>query len=264
MEETKFSFKEFEDVRLKAIFDIEIGNRKIVAGETIAKFDRILISGLSESVRRVSANGGFDNRAHVFWETTKEENINFAQGVFSKEQFSLLTGAQLIDIAAGTPISITEREIAESDEHYHIRLNHTPSDVDKVFIYDKSTGNKIGLFTVENNIITIGTQYTDVIIDYTYDYNGGAKVYKIGRRLLNGFLELEGRTRIKDDTTGNVTTGIIKVPKLKLMSDLSIRLGKNANPVVGNFSAIGVPVGSRGNTYVSEFYFLEDDIESDL
>ena len=48
------------------------------------------------------------------------------------------------------------------------------------------------------------------------------------------------------------------------MSDLSIRLGAQANPVVGNFKAIGVPVGSRGNSYVSEFYFLSNDIDSDF
>ena len=48
------------------------------------------------------------------------------------------------------------------------------------------------------------------------------------------------------------------------MSDLSIRLGAQATPIVGNFVAEGTPVGSRGNTYVSEFFILGDDIESDL
>ena len=75
---------------------------------------------------------------------------------------------------------------------------------------------------------------------------------------------LEGRTRIKDDVTGQVVTGIFKVPKLRLMSDLSIRLGPQASPVTGNFRAEGVPVGSKGNSYVSEFFILSDDIESDL
>ena len=86
----------------------------------------------------------------------------------------------------------------------------------------------------------------------------------IGRKYLNGFLELEGRTRIKDDTTGNVVTGIIRVPHFKLMSDLSISLGTNASPVVANFFGVGVPVGSRDTAYVSDFCFLSDDIESDL
>jgi hypothetical protein len=31
-----------------------------------------------------SANGGWDNRTRIYWETTKEVKINFTQGVFSK------------------------------------------------------------------------------------------------------------------------------------------------------------------------------------
>jgi hypothetical protein len=50
-------------------------------------------------------------------------------------------------------------------------------------------------------------------------------VAEIGRRAFNGFLELEGKTRVKDDTSGQITTGIIKIPQLKLMSGLSIKLG---------------------------------------
>ena len=92
-----FSFKEFEEVRLKATYNIEIGNRSIQAGETIAKFDKIFISGLSEVVDRVSANGGFDNRARVYWETTREQRLNFSQGVLSKEQFALLSNSRMIE-----------------------------------------------------------------------------------------------------------------------------------------------------------------------
>ena len=102
------------------------------------------------------------------------------------------------------------------------------------------------------------------MVSYTYNYLEGAKVVKVGNRLFNGFVELEGRTRVKDDTTGQVVTGLIKIPKLKLMTGLSIRLGAQATPVVANFKGVGVPVGSRGNSYLSEFYFLNNDIDSDF
>jgi hypothetical protein len=39
------SFKDFESVRLKATYNIEIGDRTIVPGETIAYFDQIQIAG---------------------------------------------------------------------------------------------------------------------------------------------------------------------------------------------------------------------------
>ena len=106
--------------------------------------------------------------------------------------------------------------------------------------------------------------YTDVIMRYRYNYTNGATVAKIGQQFTQGFLELEGKTRVKDDTSGLVTTGIIKIPKLKLMSGLSMRLGTQANPVVGNFNAEGVPTDSRRNSYVMEMYFLNNDIDSDM
>ena len=259
-----FSFKEFEDVRLKATYDIEIGNRLIQAGETIAKFDKIFISGLSETVSRISANGGFDNRARVYWETTKEQKLTFSQGVFSREQFALLSNSRMIESGAADPVEITEREELESDEEGNIVLKRTPLNFNSLFVYNKETGEKITNFTIEENTLNIGTSFLEVIVDYTYNYTGKTTIFKIGQKLLTGFVELEGRTRIKEDENGNVVTGLIKIPRLRLMSDLSIRLGTSANPVVANFAAVGVPVGSRGNTYVSEFYFLSDDIESDL
>ena len=44
-----------------------------------------------------SANGGFDNRSHIYWDSTKEIKLSFAQGVFSKLQLALMTNASLID-----------------------------------------------------------------------------------------------------------------------------------------------------------------------
>lgn len=260
--ESMFSFKDFEKVYLKATYDIEIGNRKILKGEPICVFDSIQIAGLNELNERVSANGGYGNRARVFWDTVKEQRLTFTQGVFSKTQFSLLANSRLIEVAAEKPIDVTMRETLESNENGIIFLKEIP--VADLFIYDQESGAKIENFELNENQITITDPFKEVVVYYIYHYNNGAKVFQLGRRLINGFIELEGRTRAKDDTTGHVVTGLIKIPHLKLMSDLSIRLGARANPVVANFSATAVPVGSRSNTYVSEFYFLSDDLDSDL
>jgi len=48
------------------------------------------------------------------------------------------------------------------------------------------------------------------------------------------------------------------------MSGLSMKLGAQANPVVGTFEGVGVPVGSRSESYVATFSFLNDDIDSDM
>lgn len=260
-----FGFKDFESVRLKATYNIEIGGRTIEEGETIAYFDTIQIAGLQENFQVITAHGGFEDRDRVFWERAKDTQISFSKGVFNKEQFALLTNSRMLQVAPDKVVCVSMRETLESNENGQITLKFAPalSSRHKVFVYDKLTGQKLQ-FECEENIITISEPYKDVIVDYQYDYNGGGSVVMIGQHLINGFLRLEGKTRLKDDTTGQVVTGLIVIPRLKLMSNLSMRLGAQANPVVGNFSALGVPVGDRGTAHVSEFYFLNDYLESDL
>ena len=255
------SFKSLEEVHLKATCDIESGGISFKEGETIALFDKIQVSGLTEFKNYAVARGGFDNRGHVFWETTKELKLTFSQGVFSKLQFGLLNNNKVLKVAEDEPLLLTIVEELESDGEGIIHTKYEP--VDRIFVYDKETGEKIHHSMYFGRMI-INELYKDVIVTYRYNYLQGATVLKIGQQFTNGFLELEGKTRVKDDTSGLITTGIIKIPKLKLMSGLSIRLGTQANPVVGNFQAVGVPVESRYNSYVMEFDFLNNDIDSDM
>ena len=262
MEADLGSFKSLEDVRLKATYNMEINGRSIVPGEVIAHFDKIQLSNFNEVRDIVAARGGFGNRAHVFWETTKEIQFTFTQGVFSKTQFALLTNAKLITFQQDEPILLTMTEKLEtngSEQFYPSKEVY-----DELFVYNEATGEKYRWYHFDDYYVVENHPYTNLIITYRYIYNKGATSVYIGERLLNGFLELEGKTRVKDDTSGLVTTGIIRIPKLKLMSGLSIRLGAQANPVVGNFQAVGVPVGERHNSYVMEFDFLNNDIDSDM
>ena len=261
--DSMFNFKDFEKVKIKATYDIEVGNRKIQAGETIAIFDKIQIAGIDGVNQFITAHGGYEDRARVFWETQKEQTFKFSQGVFSKEQFSLLTNSRLVVIDSAEVIEISEREELTSDENSIITLKYVP--YRKLFVYDADSYDKITNYTIEDNIITLDDQpFKSVIVDYIFDYNKDVNAFKFGQSLITGFVELEGRTRVKDDTTGHVVTGIIKIPRLKLMSNLSIRLGANAVPMVGMFTGTAVPVGSRGSTYITEFCILSDDIDSDL
>ena len=255
------SFKTLENVHLKATQDIEANGIEFKEGETIALFDKIQISGLNELKDYVAARGGYDNRGHVFWEVTKQLNLTFSQGVFSKMQFGLLNNAKALRVEENEPLLITKVEELESDEIGKIETAFDP--VDQIFVYDKETGAKVHWWKVLD-YLKINDAYKDVIVSYRYNYLNGATVLKIGQPFLQGFLELEGKTRVKDDTSGLITTGIIKIPKLKLMSGLSIKLGAQANPVVGNFQAVGVPVESRHNSYVAEIDFLDKDIDSDM
>jgi hypothetical protein len=133
-----------------------------------------------------------------------------------------------------------------------------------IFIYDQESGKKLSDWFVSNNIIYLGIPYKTVLIDYWYEYDNKCTILTIGQALTRGFLSFTGKMRVKDDVTGKVTTGIINIPKLRLMSDLSIRVGSDSIPQVGRLDAIAIPEGVRGQSKVMEIIFLNDDIDADM
>ena len=123
-----FSFKDLEKVSLKATYNIEIGNKQFVPGETLAFFDRIQVATLSEEKDIRVAEGGYENRAHVFWDTTKDLTLRFSQGVFSQSQFGILNNAKVIKIENEEPLLITFDDEIESDEVGALRPTKVPYD----------------------------------------------------------------------------------------------------------------------------------------
>lgn len=252
-----FSMRDLKDVYIKATHPIEIDGRTIEPGEILMAFDKLQIASLNEIKEHVAARGGYDNRGRVFWDTTREINLQFCAGVFSKVQFGLLSTTKLIQKKQEQPILVSVQEKKETDAKGDVELSHVPAR--SLFLYKGETGEKIA-FTQEEEVLHVGESYLDVIASYEWECQKDARLAQVGNNLLKGFVSFEAKTRIQDDKTGEFETVLIKIPKLKLMSDLSIRLGDQANPVTGNFAAIGVPVGSRGDSYVVEFTFLDGNL----
>ena len=259
----ELSFKELYEVSLKSTSSIEVGGRTIEVGETIAIFDKINIANFREIKDHVSANGGYGNRPLITWESTKEIDISFSQGTFSKTQLALMSNANLITNNGEERIPINKREQHESNESKQIYLSHSPIADKPCFVYDVDTGEKISGWKLNNHVITIDKSYTDVLVDYWYEYKNGYSTLQVGKALTQGFLTLVGKMRIKDET-GTVKTGIIHIPKLRLMSDLSIRVGSDAAPHIGVLNAVAFPEGARGHQKVMDITFLNDDIDADM
>ena len=257
-----FGIKELYDVTLKATYNIEVGDRKIEAGETVAAFDKIQIANFQEIKNFFSANGGSDGRAYVWWEETKEIRLSLTQGVFSKIQMALMSNSNLIHNEGKSLVTINCRKIVETDERGRLALDHAI--LEPCFLYKNKTGERVYDFNISNNAIYTNEAFQEYLIDYYYAYDNGYDVLSVGNPLTNGYLSLEGKTRVKDDITGQVKTGIIRIPKLKLLSNLSMRLGNDAVPQVGRLDAIAVPTGARGEKKVMEIIFLNDDIDSDM
>ena len=258
--DNELGMKELYEVVLKATYPIEVSGRKIEVGETVARFDKIQLANFAEKKEFTAARGGYENAPRVWWEETKEIAVTILQGIFSTSQLAIMSNSELTSVQE--PIIISMREVLESDEDGKIFLSHEPTGV--IFVYSSKTGEKYSNFDTMDQTIIIGSPYEEVVVDYSYSYGDGYRNITIGQTLTNGYLSLEGKMRVKDDITGQVRTGILRIPKLKLMSDLSIRLGSNATPQVGKINAVAVPEGRRGNKKVMEIIFLNDDIDSDI
>lgn len=262
MDESILGAKEFYDVVLRAYNKMDINGRTIEAGEVIGRFDNINIVNMSERKSYRAARGGNGNQELVFWDETQLLSVQFSQGVFSERQLSILINAKL---AASQQIEhkIPYNEQLETDENGQIKLKKVPIQ-EKLFIYDKLTGMRINEYTLEDNIITLNESYQEVVVDYYSVYENKTTLVQVGLPLTNGFLSLEGKTRLKDDNTGRIVTGIFTIPKLKLKTGLSIQLGNSSAPMVGTFYGEGYPVGRKGHTPVCNLLILSDEIDSDI
>ena len=259
----EFGLKELYDLTLKATYPIEVEGRKFEAGEVIARFDKIQIANFREIASRVSANGGKSNPALIVWEDTKEIQLNFTQGVFSKRQFALLSNSNLVKSAPAEEFLLSAHFTGESDEEGRVQLNRER--VSNVFVYSAKTYEKLTPKSVdlEKGEIVLDTPYCDVEVDYQFYYTNEVSIMTVGKRLIEGFLQLEGKTRVKDDITGKTRTVLLRIPRLKLVSDLSMRLGREAGPLLANFAAVGYP-GVGRDKKVMEMLFLSDDIDAEM
>ena len=263
--EDYFGIKEIYDVSLKCIFPMEINGRKYDINESIIKFDRIQLAPLSESKTRTYASGGYGNAQLINWEKTNEVSFIISEGVISKIGLALLSNSQLAKKEAGEIISVPFTEKLETDDLGKVELKYRPNQDGTFFVYNVDTGERIENYHLENNILELeNSPYKNIYIDYTFSYERKANILTIGKRLVDGYLKLDGKLRLKDDSDGQIKTGIIEIPRIKLMSDLTMRLGSEASPYVYRFQIVGLPVGERGNQYVCKIIILDNEIDSDF
>ena len=261
--DNEFGMQELYFVQLKSTYPIEIKGVQYAAGEVVAAFDKIQIANFKDISKEIAAQGGYQNRKLVVWDRTEGVNLIFTQGVFSKTQLGLMNNARVLSIRDGRLIRIAQRDELETDDEGKITLTHVPID-SWIFVYNKETGEKLtDLSMIDNKTIQTPLIYKDVIVDYEYGYDNGADVEIIGEEIFDGFLTLEGRSRIKDDITGETHTAIIYIPKLKITSDFNLTLGTNAQPMVGKFTGVALSTGERKRSRALEIYYLDEDIDRD-
>jgi hypothetical protein len=105
----------------------------------------------------------------------------------------------------------------------------------------------------------------EYIVDYYYEYEDEALLYTIQKERFNGLFTLEGKFYSKDENDGLNYTNLIYMPKVRVVSDINLRLGERADPTTSVFNIIGLPenVGGNKKSMILEITRLSEDIDAE-
>lgn len=286
-----FGVKELYEVFLRAKVPMTFGSRRLEEGEPVLYFENVTMSTLSEKNSPIMARGGWSNLPRVIWEDRSEVMFTLQEGVMSSISMGILLSADVSD-RSNQELLVSKREgpYTLNDQH-RLYLDHWPVGLDKrkTFIYEyerdvaqrkvygKRIHGQLDPFdsNVERPCIEIYedkglTQLADInkeyIVDYYYQYNKDALIYTIEKERFNGLFTLEGKFYSKDENEGLNYTNIIYMPKVRVVSDINLRLGERADPTVSVFNIIGIPEnqGSDKDGLVLEITRLNSDEDGDI
>jgi len=294
-----YGIKELYDVDLRLTKPIDICGRHYDVNESILKFNTAELANLNEIKNTVQARGGYHNNPLIDWETDKEINFAITNGVLSPISWSLLSNSKADNYDVKSICYCERLKTIEDDEYCYVDLKFLPNycgcligvqgnpdneplpmgrrpelplkplppKKDKFFfIYNEDNGKRIEDFKIINNRVYFATSYRNIYVDYTTDYKGSIKTINIGERLFNNYLHLTGKMTSKNERTGEVSTVLIEIPKIKISSSLSIRLGKNyEESVISDFFFTGYPDENtrREKQLVCKISFLDKELTGD-
>ena len=278
-----YGHKELYEVVIRARNKMQFGTRDIEEGEPILYFDNVNMSVLSEKSRAIMARGGWGNLPHVVWDDRSEVVFSMTEGVMSSVGMGILLSARVLT-NDDKPILISRREgpqeltslMIDGQQRYGFYIDKKPEIEDrKAFVFEfdrKAIQNKVKSYLYEKQT-PIGVQYfvyiddsadlnKQYVIDYYYKYDSEALHYILSQDRFNGLFSLEGKFYSKDENEGKNYTNILYMPKIRISSNINLRLGERADPTVSTFNIIGLPetVGNYKNLIV-EFTRLGEDVE---
>ena len=267
---------------------MQFGSRFVEEQEPVLYFNNIKMSALTEQDKMITAHGGWGDMPHVVWDERSDITFQMSEGIMSQIEMSVLFGANMLEKDKSKPLYVRKREgPVELDEDHRLYLKYWPDLRErKAFIFGysrdaiqkKMYGKKIlGLddgFGEERPCIEV---YEDkdlkipadtdktYVVDYYYEYKDKALIYAIQKERFNGLFTLEGKFYSKDENEGINYTNIIYMPKVKVASNINLRLGERADPTVSTFNIIGLPetTGEFKNLIV-DITRLNEDIDGDI
>lgn len=290
MRDEYFGIKELYEVVLKAQAPMVFGSRRLEAGEPVLYFEKVNMSTLSERNSPIMARGGWSNLPRVIWEDRSEVRFSLTEGVVSSISLGILLSAVMKEPEKDEPILIPMREGPFYPDEGKVFLTHEPImyPKKKIFIYEydrevaqkKIYGQRLEeedtyddfmdkeqkcLKLYQDKECTIpADESKKYIVDYYYQYTDEALVYTIEKERFNGLFTLEGKFYSKDENDGLNYTNLIYMPKVRIVSDINLRLGERADPTTSVFNIIGLPetVSNSRKGLILEITHLNRDIDA--
>ena len=295
-----FGHKELYEVVLKAKNPMQFGDRYIEADEPVLYFNNVNMSLLTEQNRPIFARGGWGNMPRVIWEERSEVQFQMVEGVMSSVGMGILLSSNVMSQEDKSPLYIHMKEgpiIAnthltvidgEEKEVPYLDLRQKPVfyPTKKIFIFaynrnaiqQKIYGkwidgvidgfenpvNRIELY-LDKNCKEPAENSSEYVIDYYYQYEDEALIYSVKKDRFNNLFTLEAKFYSKDENEGQNYTNVLYMPKVRIVSNINLRLGERADPTVSTFNIIGLPetVGDQKNL-IMEITRLNEDIDADI
>ena len=280
MNDEYFGYKELYEVILRAKTPMQFGDRYIESQEPVLYFNNVNLSLLSEQNRPVFARGGWANMPRVIWDERTEVTFQMTEGVMSSVGMSILLSANVTSQKEDEPlyIPIKEENLTIVDEYEHngllfpvVELTNKPIFYPdkKIFIFEytrnaiqqKLYGKYIEVLdpfdnphyrlalAKDKNFETPAENNRKYAVDYYYKYSDEALIYTVQKERFNGLFTLEAKFYSKDENEGINYTNVLYMPKVRVVSNINLRLGERADPTVSTFNIIGLPetVGDKKN-----------------
>lgn len=263
------------------------GSRNIEADEPVLYFENVSMAMLTEQNRPMSARGGWGNMPHVIWDDRSEVQFQMVEGVMSNVSMGILLSANVATKTEEDKLLVNMREqpyeltqLGENKVGFYLKKAPVLPPRKKMFILEYSrdvaqrkmygrieelNGRQFLSIYKDKECKEAADMDKDYIVDYYYEYGDEALVYTIQKERFNGLFTLEGKFYSKDENEGINYTNILFMPKVRVVSNIGLRLGERADPTVSTFNIIGLPenVGDTKNM-IFEITRLENDLDGDI
>lgn len=267
-----FGTKELYHVVLKANTPMKFGDRVIERGEPVLYFQNVSIAALNEQSRPRLARGGWGNMPHVIWDDRSEMTFSLSEGVMTNIGMGILTSASMLTQSERDVLFLPDVEGPfDLDHNNSFQLKNEPTfeQGHRAFCYEYEYDvpqEKVE-YEISGKTVTVpnGDRSKQYIFDYYYEYGDNALIYLIEKERFNGTFILEGKFYTKDENDGLNYTNIITMPKVRVVSDINLRLGERADPTTSIFNIIAMPEMTKDSRYkLMEIVRLDKDLDADV